>query len=191
VKSVSVRNLLGGFSVTAQYTGPVYDSWVFAPARSLGGGQASVWSQQELGNATLCSLAGATVWTHLPKIIHHQGTTIHIYSLGKGHSHPSILEDMLVTSDETSAGLKLAEMRSPELESLILVIMTGGTICMKRSPDGLIPERGFLENAMAPRQEFNDGVDHHPTDVRTNDEDPPKKLRTLRTPLSAYGKRIR
>jgi 60kDa lysophospholipase len=98
---------------------------------------------------------------------------------------------MLSTPGAAPAGVKVAEMRSPELESLILVIMTGGTICMKRSPDGLIPERGFLENAMAPRQEFNDGIDHHPTDVRTNNEDPPKKLRTLRTPLSAHGKRIR
>jgi 60kDa lysophospholipase len=83
------------------------------------------------------------------------------------------------------------EMRSPEPESHILVIMTGGTICMRRSPDGLVPERGFLENAMAPRPEFNDGLEHGPVDVRLNDTDPPKKLRSLRTPLSSYGKRVR
>lgn len=82
-------------------------------------------------------------------------------------------------------------IRTPEPESLILVIMTGGTICMRRSPEGLVPERGFLENAMAPRPEFNDGLDHNPVDVRTNDTHPPKKLRSLRTPLSAYGKRVR
>lgn len=76
-------------------------------------------------------------------------------------------------------------------ESLVLVIMTGGTICMRRSPDGLIPERGFLENAMAPRPEFNDGVEHNPVDVKTNDTDPPVKFRTLRTPISGYGKRVR
>ena len=83
------------------------------------------------------------------------------------------------------------EMRTPELESLILVIMTGGTICMRRTPEGLVPERGFLENAMAPRPEFNDGLDQNPVDVRTNDTHPPKKLKSLRTPLSAYGKRVR
>lgn len=62
---------------------------------------------------------------------------------------------------------------------------------MKRSPDGLIPERGFLENAMAPRPEFNDGLEHNFLDVRINDKDPPVKLRSLRTPLSTYGKRVR
>lgn len=62
---------------------------------------------------------------------------------------------------------------------------------MKRSPDGLIPERGFLENAMAPRPEFNDGMDHNPVDVETNDTDPPMKFKTLRTPITGYGKRVR
>ena len=85
----------------------------------------------------------------------------------------------------------MEDMRSPEPESLVLVIMTGGTICMKRSAEGLIPERGFLENAMAQRPEFNDGLQHQPLDVRTNGGDSPTKLRSLRTPLSAYGKRVR
>jgi 60kDa lysophospholipase len=100
---------------------------------------------------------------------------------------------MSTTPVEASVSLRVGalEMRGPEPESLVLVIMTGGTICMKRSPEGLIPERGFLENAMAPRLEFNDGLDHNPVDVRTNDIDSPRKLRSLRTPLSAYGKRVR
>lgn len=100
-------------------------------------------------------------------------------------------EEVLKMSAEASIDPEVGDMRSPEPESLILVIMTGGTICMKRSPDGLIPERGFLENAMAPRSEFNDGLDHKPVDVRTNDTDAHKKLRSLRTPISAYGKRVR
>ena len=41
-------------------------------------------------------------------------------------------------------------------ESRVLIIMTGGTICMQPSIDGLVPMTGFLENAMAPRPSFND-----------------------------------
>lgn len=41
-------------------------------------------------------------------------------------------------------------------ESRVLIIMTGGTICMQPSVDGLIPMTGFLENAMATRPSFND-----------------------------------
>lgn len=85
----------------------------------------------------------------------------------------------------------MEDTRSSEPESLVLVIITGGTICMKRSAEGLIPDRGFLMNAMASRPEFNDGLQHRPLDVKTNDESPPVKSRSLRTPLSAYGKRVR
>jgi lysophospholipase len=45
-------------------------------------------------------------------------------------------------------------------ESRVLIIMTGGTICMQPSQDGLVPMTGFLENAMAPRPSFNDGSTH-------------------------------
>lgn len=44
-------------------------------------------------------------------------------------------------------------------ESRVLIIMTGGTICMQPSSDGLVPMAGFLENAMAPRPSFNDASD--------------------------------
>jgi 60kDa lysophospholipase len=94
-------------------------------------------------------------------------------------------------SDKASAEVRPRDILSPEPESRVLVIMTGGTICMRRSPNGLIPERGFLEKAMAPRPEFNDGLHHNPLDVRTNDIEPPQKLRSLRTPVSAYGKQVR
>jgi 60kDa lysophospholipase len=98
---------------------------------------------------------------------------------------------MAATPEVTSATPSSEQMLSSDAESLVLVIMTGGTICMKRSPDGLIPERGFLEKAMAPRPEFNDGLEHSPLEVKTDDKDMLKKLRSLRTPLSAYGKRVR
>ena len=100
-------------------------------------------------------------------------------------------KDMPQTSIEAFTDVGVDEIHCPEPESLVLVIMTGGTICMKRSPHGLIPERGFLEKAMACRPEFNDGLDYNPVDVRTNDIDAPKKLKSLRTPTSAYGKRVR
>lgn len=41
-------------------------------------------------------------------------------------------------------------------ESRVLIIGTGGTICMQEGPDGLTPSEGFLESAMAPRPTFND-----------------------------------
>lgn len=41
-------------------------------------------------------------------------------------------------------------------ETRVLIIGTGGTICMQQGPDGLQPTDNFLENAMAPRPSFND-----------------------------------
>jgi L-asparaginase/Glu-tRNA(Gln) amidotransferase subunit D len=48
-------------------------------------------------------------------------------------------------------------MTSQYPEARVLIIMTGGTICMKHSPEGLVPARGFLVEGMAPRPSFNDG----------------------------------
>jgi lysophospholipase len=45
-------------------------------------------------------------------------------------------------------------------ESRVLLIITGGTICMQPSAGGLVPVNGFLENAMAPRSSFNDLSEH-------------------------------
>lgn len=61
---------------------------------------------------------------------------------------------------------------------------------MQKSADGLVPVRGFLETCMAPRPEFNDAVEHDPIDVSVA-ENTSKKLRSLRTPKSHYGKRVR
>lgn len=44
----------------------------------------------------------------------------------------------------------------PLPESRVLIIGTGGTICMQNGPDGLQPTEGFMEMAMAPRPDFND-----------------------------------
>ena len=77
-------------------------------------------------------------------------------------------------------------------EARVLIIMTGGTICMvKSATDGLIPARGFLDRCMAPRPEFNDGLDHASIPVRYNDQDPPEDTKSLRTPRSTHGKTIR
>jgi 60kDa lysophospholipase len=71
--------------------------------------------------------------------------------------------------------------------------MTGGTICMEKSDYGLIPARNFLERCMAPRPEFNDGSAQDEVEVRVQVEGSiaSKSIRSLRTPLSSYGKRIR
>lgn len=77
-------------------------------------------------------------------------------------------------------------------ETRVLIIMTGGTICMQKSPDGLVPARNFLDRCMAPRPEFNDGQVHDPIDVGLRDgADGVEKLQSLRTPISVYGKRVR
>jgi len=75
-------------------------------------------------------------------------------------------------------------------ETRVLIVMTGGTICMQKSPDGLIPARGFLDTCMAPRPEFNDGEPHENIDVKV-DGKTWQSLRSLRTPRSAYGKQVR
>ncbi|CAF9936672.1 MAG: hypothetical protein ALECFALPRED_006945 [Alectoria fallacina] len=68
--------------------------------------------------------------------------------------------------------------------------MTGGTICMKRSPNGFIPARGFLQSGMAPRPSFNDGS--NPDDIVVVVDDGTKVFhRSLRTPISTYQKHVR
>ncbi|KAI4203527.1 MAG: hypothetical protein LQ350_001716 [Teloschistes chrysophthalmus] len=75
-------------------------------------------------------------------------------------------------------------------ESRVLIIMTGGTICMQRSPDGFVPARGFLETGMAPRPSFNDGTEPEEIDVVVADK-LHKAHRSLRTPASTYDKHVR
>lgn len=61
---------------------------------------------------------------------------------------------MLATMGFTSVLNGNAEATYPE--SRVLIIITGGTICMQPSSGGLVPVDGFLDNAMAPRPSFND-----------------------------------
>ncbi len=77
-------------------------------------------------------------------------------------------------------------------EARVLIVMTGGTICMQRSPNGFVPARGFLDRCMSPRPEFNDGEIQDPLEVRLHDgPDGMGELPSLRTPTSVYGKRVR
>ena len=79
-----------------------------------------------------------------------------------------------------------------EPDAKVLIIMTGGTICMQKSPNGLVPARGFLETCMSPRPEFNDGTILDDIDVTIDDfENSSMKAKSLRTPSSTYGKRVR
>ncbi|KAK3676665.1 hypothetical protein LTR78_003440 [Recurvomyces mirabilis] len=75
-------------------------------------------------------------------------------------------------------------------ESRLLVIMTGGTICMRPSPEGLVPAKGFLDAGMAPRPSFNDGSE--PVEISAYSETGASvALSTLRTPQSRYERHVR
>lgn len=78
-------------------------------------------------------------------------------------------------------------------ESRVLIIMTGGTICMCQSPAGFVPAQGFQETCLAPMPMFNDGSSSEPIDVVTNREPAGATAahRSLRTPATAYGRRVR
>lgn len=78
---------------------------------------------------------------------------------------------------------------APLTESRILLICTGGTICMKRSKDGFVPARGFL-NHMAPRPSFNDGAKIEPLDVVIHSDGRKEKMPSLRTPPSRHGRQM-
>lgn len=82
----------------------------------------------------------------------------------------------------------------PELqfpESRILIIITGGTICMRKSENGLIPARGFLKAGLAPRPCFNDGSYPEPLEIVTDDKGTRKAVQSLRCPISTYERRVR
>ena len=96
---------------------------------------------------------------------------------------------MVFTSEMVPAE---AVIQAVEPEARVLIIMTGGTICMQKSENGLVPARGFLDACMKPRQEFNDGVQQSDIGVMTEvNATAAKMYKSLRTPKSAYGKRVR
>ncbi|RFU35236.1 hypothetical protein B7463_g1103, partial [Scytalidium lignicola] len=75
-------------------------------------------------------------------------------------------------------------------EARILIIMTGGTICMRSSPEGLIPAKGFMQAGMAPRPSFNDRSAPEDLPVMI-DESTQKYFPSLRTPPSSYSRHVR
>ncbi|GKZ21724.1 hypothetical protein AbraCBS73388_007631 [Aspergillus brasiliensis] len=88
---------------------------------------------------------------------------------------------------------ELLEQQPDDLipESRVLIIMTGGTICMRQSPSGFIPARGFQEQCLARVPTFNDGSHPSMMDVVINSSGEVKGHPTLRTPQTAYGRRVR
>ncbi|KAI1326873.1 L-asparaginase [Xylariaceae sp. FL0255] len=74
-------------------------------------------------------------------------------------------------------------------ESRVLLIITGGTICMKPSDGGLVPVDGFLQGAMAPRPSFNDLS--KPVSLSAVENGKEVSIPSLRTPPSAYSRHIR
>ncbi|KAI1819634.1 L-asparaginase [Xylaria intraflava] len=74
-------------------------------------------------------------------------------------------------------------------ESRVLIIITGGTICMKPSAGGLAPVDGFLENAMAPLPSFNDLSESVTLSAVQNGKS--VKIPSFRTPPSSYARHIR
>ena len=69
-------------------------------------------------------------------------------------------------------------------------MLTSGTICMMKSPNGFIPARGFLQSGMAPRPSFNDSSNPDNL-VVVDDGGTEVSHRSLRTPISRYHKHIR
>ncbi|QKX63621.1 uncharacterized protein TRUGW13939_10792 [Talaromyces rugulosus] len=78
-------------------------------------------------------------------------------------------------------------------ESQVLIIMTGGTICMQRSPAGFVPARGFQETCLAKIPSFNDGSagPHMPMKVVVDASGETKSYPSLRTPPSLYERQVR
>ncbi|KAL7956446.1 asparaginase domain-containing protein [Trichoderma compactum] len=75
-------------------------------------------------------------------------------------------------------------------ESRVLIIGTGGTICMQEGPDGLAPSDGFLESAMAPRPTFNDNSEPS-VKLQASRSGQLIQLDSLRTPPTAYQRHVR
>jgi lysophospholipase len=74
-------------------------------------------------------------------------------------------------------------------ESRVLIIGTGGTICMQPGPDGLQPSDNFMHSAMAPRPSFNDMSPEVKLQAISNGET--ISIDSLRTPPTAHKRHIR
>ncbi|KAJ5083303.1 Asparaginase/glutaminase [Penicillium angulare] len=76
-------------------------------------------------------------------------------------------------------------------EGRVLVIMTGGTIGMQRSPSGNIPAAGFQHSCLAGIPLFNDGSPSITIDVVINTKGDIRAHNSLQTPPSAYQRRVK
>ncbi|KAL5334388.1 asparaginase-domain-containing protein [Aspergillus crustosus] len=97
----------------------------------------------------------------------------------------------MVAADDFIPELAEGLPDQPVPETRVLIIMTGGTICMRPSPAGLVPARHFQEQCLAPVPTFNDGSNSAMLDVVTNGAGDIKAHPSLRTPMTAYGRRVR
>lgn len=90
------------------------------------------------------------------------------------------------------ASLRRVTTSDPGLpESRVLIIVTGGTICMKKSDRGLVPARNFLKFGLAGRPSFNDQSYPEPLDIVVDDDGKKKAVQSLRTPISTYDRAVR
>lgn len=87
-----------------------------------------------------------------------------------------------------AAGLEHLDTGLPE--SRVLVIGTGGTICMQEGPDGLQPSDNFLKHAMEPRPSFND-MSIAESSIQAVRNGQSITLPSLRTPKTTYNRHIR
>ncbi|KAI9933221.1 hypothetical protein ASPWEDRAFT_598688 [Aspergillus wentii DTO 134E9] len=97
----------------------------------------------------------------------------------------------MALSEATIPELLEQESDSTIPESRVLIIMTGGTICMRPSPSGYVPARGFQDACLARVPTFNDGSHSVSMDVVVNGDGERKGHKSLRTPQTAYGRRVR
>ncbi|KAL4779937.1 asparaginase-domain-containing protein [Aspergillus varians] len=97
----------------------------------------------------------------------------------------------MVAADDIIPELAEGHLEQPVPESRVLIIMTGGTICMRPSPGGLVPARHFQEQCLARVPTFNDGSNPSMMDVVTNDAGDIQPHSSLRTPMTAYGRRVK
>ena len=81
----------------------------------------------------------------------------------------------------------------PPSESRVLIVMTGGTICMTQSSSGLVPASNFLEAHLRPRVSFNSSgrpPEPPPSLTSFSPAGEPFFAPSLRTPLSAYNRHV-
>lgn len=76
-------------------------------------------------------------------------------------------------------------------EDRVLIVVTGGTISMQKSPTGYVPATGFQEECLTELPLFNDGSPPTMLDVVINENGETQANSSLRTSPSAYQRKIR